>query len=85
MALLGASAEPRSESIGLEQAERASGAGVYVALHMQQYTGMCGEAYAGSSLRQQASVCLYEARPEFANEAVKQGNTRAVTLSKGVP
>jgi len=51
----GVSAGPEN---GVGQAEQLSATHLYLALHLQHYTGVCGDAYAAAGARTPSSLCL---------------------------
>lgn len=60
VALSIASLTAQADSTRAVEPKRPAAAHTYVALHMQQYTGMCGESYAVAGARRSAPLCLYE-------------------------
>lgn len=75
-----------AEPTAAGQTGRATSNGVYVALHMQHYTGMCGDSYAAVGARGRSSICLYDAQPVSA--VTKPGAPRgawAIAVSQGAP
>lgn len=64
LALAGASLSVHAEPARAAEAKRSAAAQMYVALHLQQYTGMCSESYAAAGSRGQPSVCQHEAAVE---------------------
>lgn len=53
------------------QAKLPAAAQMYVALHLQQYSGICSERYAAAGSPGQSSVCLHEAAVETRRPADK--------------
>ena len=84
MMLFGASAA-RSEPVGSSLQKSASATQLYVALHLQQYTGMCGDVYAASGARRHASVCLYGEPVPDRKADRRRGSATAVASSQGAP
>lgn len=60
VALSVASLTAQADSTRAVEPKRPGAAQTYVALHMQHYTGMCGESYAVAGARRSAPLCLYE-------------------------
>lgn len=83
LALAGASLSVNAEPVrSAVEAKRSAAAQMYVALHLQQYTGMCSESYAAAGPRG-SSLCQHEA----AVEVVRPSNRpalRASLSSKGL-
>lgn len=60
IALSVASLTAQADSTRAVDAKPSGAAHTYVALHMQHYTGMCGESYSVAGPRRLAPVCLHE-------------------------
>lgn len=83
--LLGVSHVATAESAEAGQPHSESGTWLYIALHLQHHTGMCGDAYAAIDAHRKSSICLHQALPLSGESAGKHGVNPVIALSQGMP